>query len=55
MTSHYEGLLGNKQLGVGAADVKDPKVESGETIAARIQSRRGSRADRRTPCAPLPG
>jgi 5-methyltetrahydropteroyltriglutamate--homocysteine methyltransferase len=38
MTSHYEGLLGNKQLGVGAVDVQDPKVESGETIAARIRA-----------------
>jgi len=38
MTSHYEGRLGNKQLGVGAVDVQDPKVESGETIAARIRA-----------------
>ncbi len=38
MASHYEGLLGNKQLGVGAVDVQDPKVESGETIAKRIQA-----------------
>jgi len=37
MTSHYEGLLGNKQLGVGAVDVQDPKVESGETVAGRIK------------------
>ena len=37
MTPHYEGLLGNKQLGVGAADVQDPKVESGETIAGRVR------------------
>lgn len=37
MTPHYEGLLGDKQLGVGAVDVQDPKVESGETVAARIQ------------------
>jgi 5-methyltetrahydropteroyltriglutamate--homocysteine methyltransferase len=40
MTPHYEGHLGNKQLGVGAVDVQDPKVESGETVAARIQSHR---------------
>ena len=32
------GLLGNKQLGVGAVDVQDPKVESGETVAERIQA-----------------
>ena len=38
MTHHYEGCIGNKQLGVGAVDVQDPKVESGETVAARIQS-----------------
>lgn len=37
MTHHYEGLLGNRQLGVGAVDVQDPKVETGETIAARIK------------------
>jgi 5-methyltetrahydropteroyltriglutamate--homocysteine methyltransferase len=37
MTHHYEGLLGNRQLGVGAVDVQDPKVESGETVAARIR------------------
>jgi 5-methyltetrahydropteroyltriglutamate--homocysteine methyltransferase len=38
MAPHYEGLLGNKQLGVGAVDVQDPKVESGETVAGRIRS-----------------
>jgi 5-methyltetrahydropteroyltriglutamate--homocysteine methyltransferase len=37
MTFHYEGLLGNRQLGVGAVDVQDPKVETGETVAARIR------------------
>ncbi len=36
MTHHYEGLLGNRQLGVGAVDVQDPKVETGEIVAARI-------------------
>jgi len=36
MTHHYEGLLGNKQLGVGAVDVQDPKVETGEVVAERI-------------------
>ncbi|HEX3710183.1 MAG TPA: hypothetical protein VHV56_09880 [Pseudolabrys sp.] len=36
MTHHFEGLLGNQQLGVGAVDVQDPNVESGETVAARI-------------------
>ena len=33
----YEGLLGNRQLGVGAVDVQDPKVESGEMVASRIR------------------
>jgi len=37
MTDHYKGLVGNKQIGVGAADVQDPKIETGETIAARIR------------------
>ena len=38
MTPHYEGLLGNKQLGVGAVDVQAPNVESGELVADRIKS-----------------
>jgi 5-methyltetrahydropteroyltriglutamate--homocysteine methyltransferase len=38
MTGHYEGLLGNRQIGIGAVDVQDPKIETGETIAARIRS-----------------
>jgi 5-methyltetrahydropteroyltriglutamate--homocysteine methyltransferase len=38
MTSHYEGFIGSKQLGVGAVDVQDPKVESGQTVAERIQA-----------------
>jgi 5-methyltetrahydropteroyltriglutamate--homocysteine methyltransferase len=37
MTDHYKGLLRNQQIGVGAADVQDPKIESGETIAGRIR------------------
>jgi 5-methyltetrahydropteroyltriglutamate--homocysteine methyltransferase len=37
MAHHYKNYLGNKQLGVGAIDVQDPKVESGETVAARIK------------------
>ena len=40
MTSHYEGLLGNKQLGVGAVDVQAPNVETAEVIAQRIRSYR---------------
>jgi len=38
MADNYQGLLGNRQLGVGAVDVQDPKVETGETVAARIQA-----------------
>ena len=40
MAPHYEGLLGNRQLGVGAVDVQDPKVETGEIVAGRIQALR---------------
>jgi 5-methyltetrahydropteroyltriglutamate--homocysteine methyltransferase len=38
MTPHYQGHLRNRQLGVGAVDVQDPKAESGETVAARIRA-----------------
>jgi 5-methyltetrahydropteroyltriglutamate--homocysteine methyltransferase len=40
MAPQYEGLLGDKQLGVGAIDVQDPKVETGEVVAGRIQALR---------------
>lgn len=36
MASHYEGLLRNTQLAIGAADVQDLRVESAETIAERV-------------------
>jgi 5-methyltetrahydropteroyltriglutamate--homocysteine methyltransferase len=36
MTHHYQRLLRNQQIGVGAVDVQDPKVESAEKIAERI-------------------
>jgi len=32
----YDGLLGDKRLAVGAADVQDPNVEAPETIVERI-------------------
>jgi 5-methyltetrahydropteroyltriglutamate--homocysteine methyltransferase len=35
-TDYFEGLLGNKQLGVGAVDVQAPNVETGELVAERI-------------------
>jgi 5-methyltetrahydropteroyltriglutamate--homocysteine methyltransferase len=37
MAHHYKDCLGNKQLGVGAVDVQDPMVESGEIVAGRIR------------------
>jgi 5-methyltetrahydropteroyltriglutamate--homocysteine methyltransferase len=40
MTPHYQGVLGNQQLGVGAVDVQDPNVESGEQVADRIRAHR---------------
>jgi 5-methyltetrahydropteroyltriglutamate--homocysteine methyltransferase len=38
MAPHFEGILGNRQLGVGAVDVQDSVVETGEAVASRIQS-----------------
>jgi 5-methyltetrahydropteroyltriglutamate--homocysteine methyltransferase len=38
MAHHYEGLLGNRQLGIGAVDVQDPDVETGQQIADRVRS-----------------
>ncbi len=40
MTPHFEGRLGNKQLGVGAVDVQAPNVETGEQVAERIRAHR---------------
>jgi 5-methyltetrahydropteroyltriglutamate--homocysteine methyltransferase len=40
MTYHYEGLSGDRQIGIGAVDVQDPKIENGETVAARIRAHR---------------
>jgi 5-methyltetrahydropteroyltriglutamate--homocysteine methyltransferase len=40
MTHHYEGLLGDKQLGIGAVDVQAPNVETGELVAERIAAYR---------------
>ena len=40
MAGHYEGHLGDRQLGVGAVDVQDPNVETGETIAERVSANR---------------
>jgi len=38
MVPHYQGLLGDRQLGVGAVDVQDPNVETGEQVVARIKA-----------------
>lgn len=40
MTSHYDGVLGDKQLGIGAVDVQAPNVETGEEVAERIKAHR---------------
>ena len=37
MAHHYKNHLGDRQLGVGAIDVQDPKIEKGETVAGRIR------------------
>jgi 5-methyltetrahydropteroyltriglutamate--homocysteine methyltransferase len=36
----FEGLLGNKQLGVGAVDVQAPNIETGALVAERIAAHR---------------
>jgi len=38
MARNYEGRLGDRQLGVGAVDVQDPNVETGEVVAERIRA-----------------
>jgi len=38
MAQHYRGLLGDRQLGIGAIDVQDPKVESGDLVASRVRA-----------------
>ncbi len=35
-TDQFQGLLGDKQLGIGAVDVQAPNVESGALVAERI-------------------
>ena len=46
MTHHYEGLLGNRQLGVGAVDVQDPKVEAAKPSRSASANAAGSRPSR---------
>ncbi len=38
MVPHYKGLLGNKQLGVGAIDVQAPNVETAQQVVDRIKA-----------------
>jgi 5-methyltetrahydropteroyltriglutamate--homocysteine methyltransferase len=38
MADHYEGLLGDKQLGVGAVDVQAPNIETGQQVAERVKA-----------------
>ena len=45
MTPHYEGILGNKQIGIGAVDVQAPNVETGEQVADRIKAHTWLAAD----------
>jgi 5-methyltetrahydropteroyltriglutamate--homocysteine methyltransferase len=40
MAPHYQGLLDDRQLGVGAVDVQDPAIETGEVVAGRIRALR---------------
>ncbi|HTZ34969.1 MAG TPA: hypothetical protein VMB84_03025 [Stellaceae bacterium] len=40
MADRFEGLLGDKQLGVGAVDVQAPNVESAARIVERIREHR---------------
>lgn len=35
-TDQFQGLLGDKQLGIGAVDVQAPNIESGALVAERI-------------------
>lgn len=37
---YFEGLLGNKQLGVGAVDVQAPNIETGTLVAERVAAHR---------------
>jgi 5-methyltetrahydropteroyltriglutamate--homocysteine methyltransferase len=40
MTPHYQNLLGDKQLGVGAIDVQSPNIETAELVVERINAHR---------------
>jgi 5-methyltetrahydropteroyltriglutamate--homocysteine methyltransferase len=37
MTDHYKDYLRNQQIGIGAIDVQDPKIENAEKVAERIR------------------
>lgn len=38
MAHHFEAVLGDKQLGIGAVDVQDPNVETAEQVVERISA-----------------
>ncbi len=40
MAGHYQGHLGNRQLALGAVDVQDLEVETGEQVAERVRRHR---------------
>ncbi|MGH6980434.1 MAG: hypothetical protein ACREFC_04435 [Stellaceae bacterium] len=40
MTHHFEGLIGDRQIAIGAVDVQDPNIENSEQVAERILSYR---------------
>ena len=40
MTDHFDGLLGDQQLGVGAVDVQAPNIETAAQITERIRAHR---------------
>jgi 5-methyltetrahydropteroyltriglutamate--homocysteine methyltransferase len=40
MAPHYEGLLGNRQLAVGAVDVQTTDIETPETVVERVARQR---------------
>lgn len=38
MARHYEDVLGNRQLGIGAVDAQAPNIETAEQVADRIRA-----------------
>jgi 5-methyltetrahydropteroyltriglutamate--homocysteine methyltransferase len=40
MAHHYEGFMGDKQIGIGAVDVQDPRIEKPETVVERVRAQK---------------